>query len=120
MYCTHGRLGPLCTSSSTNICCIRARYSFNTLFVPQWAYLDHFQKSNRIEKASQIKHYNVAHGVKALPDIPDNTPVWITTEGGPVEGTVVYQADKPRSYVVETPTGSREKTISYSSEAICH
>ena len=59
------------------------------LLIPRWDYLDHFQKRNRIEKATQIKHYNAAHGVKALPDIPDNTPVWITTEGVPVEGTVV-------------------------------
>ena len=79
------------------------------LLIRQWAYLDHFQKRNRIEKATQIKHYNAAHGVKALPDIPDNTPVWITTEGGPVEGTVVSQADRPRSYVVETPTGRIER-----------
>ena len=87
------------------------------LLIPQWACLDHFQKRNRIEKASQIKHYNAAHGVKVLPDIPDNTPVWITTEGGPVEGTVVSQADRPGQ---NTNRESREKPISHSSEAICH
>ena len=79
------------------------------LLIPQCVYLDHFQKRNRIEKATQIKHYNAAHGVRALPYVPDNTPVWITTEGGPVEGTVVSQADRPRSYVVETPTRRVER-----------
>ena len=65
------------------------------LLIPQCAYLDHFQNRNHIEKASQMKHYNAAHGVKALPDIPDNKPVWITTEGGPVKGTVVSQQTDP-------------------------
>ena len=81
----------------------------DVLLIPQWTYLDNFQKRNRIEKASQIKHYNAAHCVKTHPDIPDNPPVWITTEGGPVEGIVVSQADRPRSYVVETPTGRVER-----------
>ena len=44
--------------------------------------------------------------MKALPDIP---PVWITTEGGPVDGTLVSQADRLRSYVVETQTGRVER-----------
>ncbi len=35
--------------------------------------------------------------------------VWIRTEGGPVEGRVVGQAERPRSYVVDTPLGRVER-----------
>ena len=40
-----------------------------------------------------------------LPDIPDNTDVWITTNGNPVAGRTVRMAETPQSYVVQTPIG---------------
>jgi len=53
--------------------------------------------------------------------IPDNTSVWITTGGKLVEGTVTAQADRPRSYVIETLLGRVEKkSISHSCQTIYH
>ena len=42
---------------------------------------------------------------QSLEDIPEDTKVWITSEGDRVEGRVVSPAKSPRSYVVDTPTG---------------
>ena len=38
--------------------------------------------------------------------------MWITTEQEPVPGVVVSPADRPRSYVVETPSGQIERNRS--------
>ena len=46
-----------------------------------------------------------SHRVCNLPDIPDNTDVWITTDGQDTPGTTIRRAEVPRSYIVQTPTG---------------
>ena len=48
----------------------------NTLLVPEWTYLDHFHKSNQIENKNQRDHFNLCLGVRTLPEIPNNTPVY--------------------------------------------
>ena len=40
------------------------------------------------------------------------TQVWVTTESEPVLGRVISPASRPRSYVVETPTGQVERNRS--------
>ena len=50
--------------------------------------------------------------MKDLPTIPDDTEVWITTESEPVSGRVISPAGRPRSYVVETPSGQIERNRS--------
>ena len=56
-------------------------------------------------------HQITRHRAKDLA-IPDNTEVWITTDSGPVSGRVISPADRPRSYVVETPSGQIERNRS--------
>ena len=44
--------------------------------------------------------------------IPDGPDIWIATDGSQAEGTVVWQADEPRSYIVETSTGDVQRNCS--------
>lgn len=65
--------------------------------------LDKNQKVKQKEKQEDLRHC-----AKYLPAILDNTEVWITTDSGPVSGRMISPADRPQSYVVETPSGQIE------------
>ena len=73
---------------------------------PQWPYLEEFRKSDQALKMRQKKDFDRRHRVHKLPDIPDNTNVWVTSGETPIQGQVQSSAGAPRSYIVETPTGS--------------
>ena len=73
--------------------------------VPQWSYLQDFQQANDKFKKQQKRNYDKRHRVRDLPEIPDDTDVWITTGRNPVAGRTVNMADTPRSYIVQTPSG---------------
>ena len=70
---------------------------------PQWTYLESFKESNQKFKERQKRDYDQRHRV---PDLPEDTNVWVSTRNTKTTGTVLEKADTPRSYVVETPTGS--------------
>ena len=55
------------------------------------------QKSNNYDKHYRTHDYEV---------IPNETKVWITSEGERTEGKVVSPSDLPRSYMVVTPKGT--------------
>lgn len=74
-------------------------------FAPQWSYLADFRKSNKQYKLRQKADYDSRHRTRPLPEIPDNTEVWVTTNGHHSPGRIVSPADAPRSYIVETPSG---------------
>ena len=42
----------------------------------------------------------------SLPDIPDNTDVWVTVADRPTQGYVVSSSEAPRSYTVRTSSGT--------------
>ena len=73
--------------------------------VPQWSYLKDFRQANACLKKREKGDHDCRHRTRELPAIPENTDVWITTEGQPVQGKVMSTCDAPRSYVVRTPTG---------------
>ena len=75
------------------------------LLVPKWPYLPDFRERHAVYKGHQKKNFDSHHGVRPLPDIPDDSEVWINSGSKPVRGTVLTQADAPRSYVVSTPSG---------------
>ena len=56
---------------------------------PQWPYLNEFRQANQEYKQQQKRDFDERHRVRDLPDIPDNTDVWITTNGNPVAGRTV-------------------------------
>ena len=75
------------------------------LFVPEWSYLDQFNKQHKKYKAGQRRNYSRRHRVRSLPSLPDDQLVWVNTQGSLTPGRVIEQASSPRSYVVETPSG---------------
>lgn len=72
---------------------------------PKWPYLEEFQKVNERFKEKQKADYDSRHGARPLPEIPDDTDVWVTTDDNRISGRVRGPADTPRSYLVETPSG---------------
>eukprot|EP00731_Ephydatia_muelleri_P032552 Em0024g96a len=69
---------------------------------PEWPYLLRFQEQDLEFKSHQKSNYDRHHRVYQLPDIPDQTEVWITTDKSkPTPGIVVGKAGAPRSYIVE-------------------
>ena len=72
---------------------------------PQWQYLGEFQRLNKLYKGKQKEDFDRGHRVKELPELPDDSDVWITGDTEPIPGRIVTPAETPRSYIVETPTG---------------
>ena len=81
--------------------------------VPQWDYLEKFTEKNEGFKAKQKQHFDRRHRTRDIPDIPDETDVWIQTESGDIPGRVISAAAEPRSYVVETPLGRVRRNRSH-------
>ena len=72
---------------------------------PEWPYLEGFRHVNKDFKDSQKRNYDRRHRVHDLPDIPNNTQVFINTDGTVTTGRTVTAANTPRSYIIETPSG---------------
>ena len=75
------------------------------MLTPQWPYLKRFRELDKTLKDKQKENFDTRHRARDLLPIPNDAEVWITSEDEPVQGRVVSPADRPTSYVVETPTG---------------
>ena len=84
----------------------------DSMLVPRWSYLEKFRESEKQYNIKQKENFDSKHRAKKLPPISNDTEVWITTEQEPVPGVVVSPADRPRSYVIETPSGQIERNRS--------
>ena len=82
----------------------------SSTLVPEWSYIEEFRQANEKLKQQQKADYDRRHRVRDLPEIPNDTDVWVTTGGHPIPGRTIAQSDNPRSYTVQTPTG----------EHLCH
>ena len=80
---------------------------------PDWKYLSRFRQQNQEYKAKQKENFDARHRAQTLPQLPDDTDVWITTGTGPVRGRVVSSTAAPRSYIVNTPTGDVRRNRSH-------
>ena len=67
------------------------------VLLPQWSYLGLFSEQNQKHRNWQKSYFDSHHKVRHFPEIPDNADVRIVTEGGLVEGKVLYLEDKSRS-----------------------
>ena len=76
-----------------------------TAFTPQWPHLNSFRQQNDALKQKQKADYDNRHRTRPLLPIPNDSPVWITTNGNRSQGRVTAPADTPRSYLIETPSG---------------
>ena len=56
-------------------------------------------------KARQKRNFYIHHGVRELPDLDENTNVWVTTDTNAICGRIISSAEAPRSYIIQTPTG---------------
>ena len=74
-------------------------------FIPKWPYLKTFQQLDKKYKNQQKREYDRYHRACSLPELADDTPVWVRTDNLQQSGGVISTSDEPRSYVVGTPTG---------------
>ena len=84
----------------------------SSTLVPEWPYLREFQRANETFKQRQKTDYDRRHRVRNLPEIPDNTSVWVRHGGSPIAGRTISSANTPRSYIVQTPTGETRRNRS--------
>lgn len=57
--------------------------------------------------------YDKRHRVRETSPLPDNTDVWINTQGREnIPGQVIQRAEEPRSYLISTPSGEVRRTKS--------
>ena len=85
----------------------RLRTSIPTLhlnLVPKWPDIENFKERQAEIKAKQVSNFNQGHRARALPAIDTNTPVYVKDKD--TTGVVTGPAETPRSYVVDTPTGT--------------
>ena len=75
-------------------------------YIPSWNYLPDVRKREEKFKKKQKLDYDRRHRVRDLPELPEETTVWVKSGSSPVRGTVVSQATTPRSYLVRTPNNS--------------
>ncbi len=73
--------------------------------LPQWPYVKEVQERDTEFKRKQKENFDRRHRVRPLPELPNDTGVWVTTDGHPTPGRVLTHADAPRSYVIEAPSG---------------
>ena len=72
---------------------------------PNWPHTKKLRRLDQEFKRKQKRNYDHRHRVKQLPDLPDDTGVWVTISEPPLAGRVVGKAEAPRSYVVNTAKG---------------
>ena len=78
----------------------------NAQLVPQWTYLKHVREHHQLFKNKQKEAFDKHHRARTQSGIPDNSHVVITSEEKPREGRVIRQDATPRSYLVETSSGT--------------
>ena len=101
---------PFCNRSPSELLmgrCIRTKVpQTNEHYLPEWPYLQDFKRCDEELKERQKKDFDRHNQVHSLPDIPDNTDVWVTMADRPTRGHVVSSSKAPRSYTVRTPSGT--------------
>ena len=82
-------------------------------FQPDWPYLKEFRERERKYRDDQKWNYDKHYRTRSLPDLPENTPVWVDMQNGQVQGTIVSSAPEPRSYIVTVPSGEVRRNRSH-------
>ena len=76
--------------------------------IPELPDYNKFKECDKQFKQLQKSNYDHHHAVHShsLPPLPEDSKVWVTTENRQISGQLVSRADTPRSYVVQTDTGT--------------
>ena len=78
--------------------------------IPKWAHLHGFRQQDQVFKERQKRDFDRRHRVQELPIIPEDTGVWIKSEGEPVQGRVASSATtNPQSYIINVPSGQLQR-----------
>ena len=56
-------------------------------------------------KERQKNDYDRRHRARPLPSLPNDSDVWVNTQGNQVSGQIVSPASTPQSYIIDVPTG---------------
>ena len=75
------------------------------LLIPNWSQLTDFAEKDRQYKETQKKVFNRCHRARPLPQLPNDSDVWVNTQRNQISGQVVSPAATPRSYLIDIPTG---------------
>ena len=85
---------PFCNHSPSELLmgrCIRTKIpQTNEHYVPEWPFLQDFERCDKELKKRQKKGFDRHIQVQLLPDIPGNTDVWVTMADRPTQGQVVW------------------------------
>ena len=82
-------------------------------FTPEWSYLPMYRDKEKRYREAQKQNYDRHHRTRRLPELPNNTPVWVSTPQGQIPGNIVSSAPEPRSYHVEVPSGQVRRNRSH-------
>ena len=85
----------------------------STHLISKWSYPEEFHEKDRDFKGKQKRDYDRHYRTSEMPDIPEDTAVWIQSGNKPQKGSVVAHVSKPRSYLVDTSTGRLQKNRSH-------
>ena len=73
---------------------------------PDWSYLPEFRQKDEVYKQQQRQSYDRRHRTRSLSPLPIDSPVIVRTRDRQAPGTVVADTPAPRSYRVQTPSGT--------------
>lgn len=73
---------------------------------PDWSYLSEFRQQDEKYKTQQKLAFDQRHRARSLPPLPTDSPVIVRTRDRQTPGIVVADTPAPRSYMVQTPTGT--------------
>ena len=77
--------------------------------VPTWPYIVTVREREENIKKRQKNNYDVRRGVKTLQHLESGDKVWIPDHKE--SGTIEKKLNMPRSYIVETPTGTVRRNL---------
>ena len=80
---------------------------------PDWSHLPEFRTQERRYKEKQKEDYDRRHRVKTQPDLDDGQLVWVRTDNDQQTGRVLTAAHTPRSYLVQTSSGTVRRNQSH-------
>ena len=59
-------------------------------FTPEWSYLPMYQEKENRYREDQKQNYDRHHRTRSLPELPNDTSVWVSTPQGQIPGKSLY------------------------------
>ena len=85
----------------------------DTQLIPKWPYIPSFCKKEREFKRKQASGNDHRHRTHLQSTLEDEENVWVTTGDEMVKGQIRGQANTPRSYYVDIPSGQVRRNRSH-------